>query len=108
MRLSDENPKGRPCAADGQAIGEIAALFLDSGTWRVESLQINLRNEVADQLGAAHGLQESLSGRTRQYQAEGEGPSGMVSAAASCEPLPWHRPVPRGPRQIDSCFPARE
>jgi len=43
-------------AADGQAIGEIAALFLDSDGWRVESLQVKLRNEVADQLGAKRGM----------------------------------------------------
>ncbi len=43
-------------AADGQAIGEVAALFLDSDAWRVESLQIKLRNEVADQLGAKRGV----------------------------------------------------
>ncbi len=49
MRLSDENLKGRTViSADGQAVGEIAALFVDSGTWRVESLQINLRKEIAD------------------------------------------------------------
>lgn len=57
MRLSDENLRGRTViAADGQAIGEIAALFLDSDAWRVESLQIKLRNEVADQLGATRGM----------------------------------------------------
>lgn len=57
MRLSDENLLGRTViAADGQAIGEIAALFLDSATWRVESLQINLRKEVADQLGATRSI----------------------------------------------------
>jgi len=51
MRLSDENLRGRTViAADGQAVGEIAALFLDSETWRVESLQINLRKEIADLL----------------------------------------------------------
>jgi len=43
-------------AADGQAIGEVAALFLDSDAWRVESLQIKLRKEVADQLGATRGM----------------------------------------------------
>lgn len=43
-------------AADGQAIGEVAALFLDSDAWRVESLRIKLRKEVADQLGATRGL----------------------------------------------------
>ena len=57
MRLSDENLRGRTViAADGQAIGEVAALFLDSDAWRVESLQIKLRNEVADQLGATRGM----------------------------------------------------
>jgi sporulation protein YlmC with PRC-barrel domain len=57
MRLSDENLRGRTViAADGQAIGEIAALFLDSDAWRVESLQIKLRKEVADQLGATRSL----------------------------------------------------
>jgi sporulation protein YlmC with PRC-barrel domain len=43
-------------AADGQAIGEVAALFLDSDSWSVESLQVKLRNEVADQLGATRGM----------------------------------------------------
>ncbi len=57
MRLSDENLRGRTViAADGQAIGEVAALFLDSDGWRVESLQVKLRNEVADQLGATRGM----------------------------------------------------
>ena len=43
-------------AADGQAIGDVAALLLDSDAWRVESLQVKLRNEVADQLGATRGM----------------------------------------------------
>jgi sporulation protein YlmC with PRC-barrel domain len=57
MRLSDENLRGRTViGADGQTIGEIAALFLDSDAWRVESLQIKLHKEVADQLSAARGM----------------------------------------------------
>ncbi len=57
MRLSDENLRGRTViAADGQAIGEASVLFLDIDTWRVESMQVKLRNEVADQLGAARGM----------------------------------------------------
>ena len=43
-------------AADGQAIGEITALFLDSDAWKVESLRVKLRNEVADELGATRGM----------------------------------------------------
>jgi sporulation protein YlmC with PRC-barrel domain len=57
VRLSDENLRGRTViAADGQAIGQVAALFLDSDAWRVESLQVKLRKEIADQLGASRGM----------------------------------------------------
>src|SRR5436853_7216572 len=57
MRLSDENLRGRTViSADGQAIGEITALFLDSDAWKIESLRVKLRNEVADQLGATRGM----------------------------------------------------
>ena len=57
MRLSDENLRGRTViAADGQAIGELAAIFLDSEAWRVESLQVKLRSDVADQLGTTRGM----------------------------------------------------
>ncbi len=57
MRLSDDNLRGRTViAADGKAVGEVATLFLDVDAWRVESLQVKLRNEVADQLGATRSL----------------------------------------------------
>jgi sporulation protein YlmC with PRC-barrel domain len=57
MRLSDQNLNGRTViASDGLALGEIAALFLDSDTWRVESLQIKLRKEIADRLGAGRSI----------------------------------------------------
>ena len=57
MRLSDDNLRGRPViASDGLAIGEIAALFLDSDAWRVESLQVKLRKDVADRLGAERSV----------------------------------------------------
>jgi len=57
MRLSDENLRGRTViASDGLVIGEIAAIFLDSDAWRVESFQIKLRNEVADRLGADRSM----------------------------------------------------
>ena len=53
MRLSDGNLRGRTViASDGLAIGEISVLFLDSEGWRVESLQVALRKDVADRLGA--------------------------------------------------------
>lgn len=57
MRLSDENLHGRTViASDGLAIGEIAVLFIDSDAWRVESLQVRLRKDVADRLGADRNI----------------------------------------------------
>jgi sporulation protein YlmC with PRC-barrel domain len=57
MRLSDENLRGRTViAADGQVVGEVTALFLDSEAWRVESLQVELGKDIADQLGAERGM----------------------------------------------------
>jgi len=57
MRLSDQSIRGRTVVgADGQVIGEMDALFLDSEAWRVESLQIKLRKDVADQLGAPRSV----------------------------------------------------
>ena len=39
MRLSDENLRGRTViGADGQAIGEVAALFLDSEAWGIAAI----------------------------------------------------------------------
>lgn len=57
MRLSDDNLRGRTViAADGDAIGEVSTIFIDSAAWSVEALQVTLRKEVADQLGAARSL----------------------------------------------------
>jgi sporulation protein YlmC with PRC-barrel domain len=57
MRLADENLRGRTIiGADGQVIGEVAALFLDSETWRVESLQVKLDRTIADRLGTSHSI----------------------------------------------------
>ena len=57
MRLSAENLHGRTViAADGQAIGSIKAVFLDPAEWRVESISIELRKDIADRIGAAHGV----------------------------------------------------
>lgn len=75
MRLSDENLRGRTViAADGQAIGQIVALFLDSEGWQVESLQVKLRKEVADQVGAARGMFHAgtLEIPTRMVQSVGD------------------------------------
>lgn len=57
MQVSDEHLRGRRViAADGQAIGEVAALFIDTSTWIIVALQIKLSKSVAEQIGAARGL----------------------------------------------------
>ena len=57
MQISDEQLRGRTViAADGQAIGEVAALFVDTSAWAVIALQIKLSKSAAEQLGASHGL----------------------------------------------------
>ena len=42
--------------ADGQAVGEVTALVLDSEAWTVESVRVKLRNPIADQVGAARTI----------------------------------------------------
>ena len=57
MRLSDDNLRRRTIiGADGQVIGEVNALFLDSSSWRVESLQVKLGKDIADQIGADRSI----------------------------------------------------
>ena len=57
MQISDEHLRGRTVvAADGQAIGELGALFIDTSTWTIATLQIKLSKTAAEQLGAARGL----------------------------------------------------
>jgi sporulation protein YlmC with PRC-barrel domain len=57
MQVSDEQLRGRKVvAADGQVIGEVGALYIDTATWTIGTLQIKLSKPAAGQLGAAHSL----------------------------------------------------
>lgn len=57
MRLSIDELRGRTIvAADGQVIGEVTTAFVESDTWRIESIEAKLRNDAAEQLGAPHSL----------------------------------------------------
>jgi len=57
MQISDEHLRGRTVvAADGQAIGEVAELFIDTSTWTIVALQIKLSKSAAEQLGAERSL----------------------------------------------------
>jgi sporulation protein YlmC with PRC-barrel domain len=83
MRLSDENLRGRTViAADGQAIGEISAIFLDSTVWQVEALQVKLRNHVADQLGATRDMFHSGTPEIPIRMVQSVGDAIVLSVAA--------------------------
>lgn len=57
MRLSDASLHGRTViSSEGLAIGDVEALFIDSDAWRVDSLQIKLRKDIADRLGAGRSM----------------------------------------------------
>ena len=57
MQVSDEQLRGRTViAADGQAIGEVGSLFIDTSAWKVMALQIKLRKGAAEQVGAERSI----------------------------------------------------
>jgi sporulation protein YlmC with PRC-barrel domain len=57
MQISDDNLRGRTViAAEGQSIGEVASLFIDTSTWTILALQVKLNKSAAEQLGADRSL----------------------------------------------------
>ena len=56
MRITDETLRGRTVvSADGNVIGSVAELFISSD-WRIESIRIELRKDIADRVGANRTL----------------------------------------------------
>ncbi|WP_208723202.1 PRC-barrel domain containing protein [Corallococcus llansteffanensis] len=52
MRFSESIFQGRTVvAAGGQTLGTVETLSIDDASWRVESLQVKLNSETAEQLG---------------------------------------------------------
>jgi sporulation protein YlmC with PRC-barrel domain len=94
MRLADENLRGRTViGSDGQVVGDIAALFLDSETWRIESLRVKLDRGIADRIGASHSLFHAgtLEIPTRLVQSVGDTVVLSVSVDGLREVLPTER-----------------
>lgn len=57
MLVPDEDIRGRTViAADGQLVGEVTAFLIDTDDWLVQALQIELRKEIADQLGTHRSI----------------------------------------------------
>lgn len=57
MKVSNDNLVGRVViSGDGIAIGEITRLFVDTASWRVESLQVALRKDSAERIGIKRSM----------------------------------------------------
>ena len=96
VRLSDDNLRGRTIiAADGQVVGEITGLFLESATWRVESLEVKLGKDTADQLGADRSMFHAgtLEIPVRMVQSVGDTVVLSVPVNALREVLPVDAPA---------------
>jgi len=57
MQIPDDQVRGRTVvASDGQVVGEVSSLFVDTTTWSVGGLQIKLTKGIAEKLGVSGGL----------------------------------------------------
>jgi sporulation protein YlmC with PRC-barrel domain len=57
MQVSDEHFRGRTViAADGQAVGEVSGLLIETSAWNIVALQIKLNKAAAEKLGAARSI----------------------------------------------------
>jgi sporulation protein YlmC with PRC-barrel domain len=96
MRFSDENLRGRTViGADGHAIGQVATLFVDTDTWSVDSLQVTLRKDIADQLGAPRGIFHAgtIDISTRLIQSVGDAVVLSVPVEGLRQMLPTETPA---------------
>jgi sporulation protein YlmC with PRC-barrel domain len=84
MRISESELRGRVViSSDGQAIGKVSGLFLDSDSWRVDALEIKLRKGVANKLGAEHGVFHSGTIEAPVSMVQSVGDAVVLSAATS-------------------------
>ena len=100
MRILDVEVRGKTViGADGQAVGQIVSMSLDSETWNVEALQVALRRQTAERLGAARSIFQrgAIEIPVRLIQSVGdavvlsvpvEGLRELVSSASAAEAHP--------------------
>jgi sporulation protein YlmC with PRC-barrel domain len=90
MNLTDVELRERTViGADGNAIGQVAALVIDSDSWTVKAVRIKLRSNVAEQVGAEHSIfrASTIDVGTEHVQSVGDAvvltisANGLVSAA---------------------------
>lgn len=55
--ITDESLHGRRVlSADGLVIGDVEHSLVEPGNWRIQAIEVKLRNEVADRIGAQRGM----------------------------------------------------
>jgi sporulation protein YlmC with PRC-barrel domain len=73
--ITDASLHGRVVlSGDGVSIGEVVHLLVDPSDWHIGAVEVKLRNEVADRIGAHHGLLRSavIGIPTEQIQSIGD------------------------------------
>ena len=73
--VTDESLHGRVVlTGDGLKVGEVVHLLIDPTNWTISGVEVKLRNEVADRIGAHHGLlrQATIGIPTNQIQSIGD------------------------------------
>jgi sporulation protein YlmC with PRC-barrel domain len=55
--MTDNSLHGRVVlSGDGLSIGEVVHLLVDPNDWKIRAIEVKLRGDVADRIGAHHGL----------------------------------------------------
>ncbi len=82
--LTDDSLRGRlVLSGDGLSIGEVVRLFVDPGEWRVRAIEVKLRNDVADRIGAHHGLLRAATLQIPTEQIQSVGDAVILSVAVT-------------------------
>jgi sporulation protein YlmC with PRC-barrel domain len=57
MKISDDTLRGRTVISnDGLAVGEVTRLVIDTASWRVASMEVELRKDTADRIGIKRSM----------------------------------------------------
>lgn len=61
MKIPDDSLRGRAVlSSDGVEIGVVEGVVFETSGWKVESIEVKLRNEVAERVGAGRRMFRSV------------------------------------------------
>lgn len=87
MRLTDDKLRGRiVISGDGRAIGEISQLFLED--LHVAAIEVKLRKEIAEELGAERGLFHAATLEIPSHMVQSVGDAVILSVPVAGLRLP--------------------